>query len=103
MPVTGSFTRTAVNHASGVRTPFGGIVTGLVVLLSIGFLTDSFQYIPKATLAAIIVTAMYSMTDFGTAVQIWRTRRKLAFVLFLFIGRFLCSEVGECLNTFFLV
>lgn len=28
MPVTGSFTRTAVNHASGVRTPLGGIFTG---------------------------------------------------------------------------
>lgn len=28
MPVTGSFTRTAVNNASGVRTPAGGIFTG---------------------------------------------------------------------------
>jgi len=28
MPVTGSFTRTAVNNASGVRTPAGGIATG---------------------------------------------------------------------------
>lgn len=28
MPVTGSFTRTAVNHASGVVTPFGGVFTG---------------------------------------------------------------------------
>nr|CAD7587967.1 unnamed protein product [Timema genevievae] len=28
MPVTGSFTRTAVNNASGVRTQIGGIITG---------------------------------------------------------------------------
>lgn len=28
MPVTGSFTRTAVNNASGVRTPAGGLFTG---------------------------------------------------------------------------
>jgi hypothetical protein len=28
MPVTGSFTRTAVNHASAVKTPLGGIFTG---------------------------------------------------------------------------
>lgn len=27
-PVTGSFSRSAVNHASGVRTPFGGFYTG---------------------------------------------------------------------------
>lgn len=28
MPVTGSFSRSAVNHASGVRTPMGGVYTG---------------------------------------------------------------------------
>lgn len=28
MPVTGSFSRSAVNHASGVRTPIGGLYTG---------------------------------------------------------------------------
>lgn len=28
MPVTGSFSRSAVNNASGVRTPLGGIYTG---------------------------------------------------------------------------
>lgn len=28
MPVTGSFSRSAVNHASGVRTPMGGMYTG---------------------------------------------------------------------------
>jgi len=28
-PVTGSFSRTAINAGSGVRTPLGGIYTGL--------------------------------------------------------------------------
>lgn len=28
MPVTGSFSRSAVNNASGVRTPLAGIYTG---------------------------------------------------------------------------
>lgn len=28
MPVTGSFSRSAVNNASGVRTPLGGVYTG---------------------------------------------------------------------------
>lgn len=79
MPVTGSFTRTAVNSASGSRTPFGGIVTGVLVLLSIGFLTDTFRYIPKATLAAIIITAMCFMMEFDTAHRIWRTRSEYFF------------------------
>lgn len=74
MPTTGSFTRTAVNNASGVKTPFGGILTGVMVMLAIGFLTDTFQYIPKATLAAVIITAMIYMVEFDTAIVIWRTR-----------------------------
>lgn len=76
MPVTGSFTRTAVNNASGVRTPFGGILTGVMVMLAIGFLTGTFQYIPKATLAAVIITAMIYMVEFDTGLVIWRTRSK---------------------------
>lgn len=31
MPVTGSFSRSAVNHASGVRTPIGGLYTGMLM------------------------------------------------------------------------
>lgn len=27
-PTAGSFSRTAVNHASGVKTPLGGLLTG---------------------------------------------------------------------------
>lgn len=76
MPLTGSFTRTAVNEASEVKTPFGGIATGIVVILSIGFLTNTFQYIPKATLAAVIITAMIYMVEVTAIKSIWRARRK---------------------------
>lgn len=31
MPITGSFSRSAVNHASGVQTPLGGVLTGKAV------------------------------------------------------------------------
>lgn len=74
-PVTGSFTRTAVNAASGVRTPFGGIATGILVLLSVAFLTETFQYIPKTSLAAVIITAMIYMVEVRNITAIWRTRR----------------------------
>uniref|UniRef100_A0A182ITK8 SLC26A/SulP transporter domain-containing protein n=1 Tax=Anopheles atroparvus TaxID=41427 RepID=A0A182ITK8_ANOAO len=62
MPVTGSFTRSAVNNNSGVRTPFGGIATGTLVLLALGLLTSTFYYIPKATLAGVIIAAMFFMS-----------------------------------------
>lgn len=76
MPVTGSFTRTAVNSASGVRTPYGGLVTGILVILSVGFLTETFKYIPKTSLAAVIITAMWYMMDFASALRIWRAKRE---------------------------
>lgn len=75
MPVTGSFTRTAVNNASGVRTPAGGIFTGLIVLGALGLLTSTFYFIPKATLAGLIMTAMFSMIDYEVVSLLWRTKR----------------------------
>ncbi|XP_058812091.1 sodium-independent sulfate anion transporter-like isoform X2 [Topomyia yanbarensis] len=75
MPVTGSFTRSAVNNSSGVRTPAGGVTTGILVLLALGLLTSTFYYIPKASLAAVIITAMFFMVEFHAAAEIWRTKK----------------------------
>lgn len=74
MPVTGSFTRSAVNNSSGVKTTFGGVFTALVVILALGFLTSTFYFIPRTTLAALILVAMYFMLEFDTGVQIWKTK-----------------------------
>lgn len=82
MPVTGSFTRTAVNNASGVRTTLGGIVTGVLVLLSLGFLTDSFRFIPKSTLAAVIICAMIFLVEKEEIKEIWRSKRRFNWKLF---------------------
>lgn len=76
MPVTGSFTRTAVNNASGVRTTLGGTVTGVMVLLALAFLTGTFYYIPKASLAAIIICAMMYLFDYEAIIVLWKTKSK---------------------------
>lgn len=57
-PATGSFSRSALKAKCGVRTPLAGIFTGGVVLLALYALTDTFFYIPKATLSAIIIHAV---------------------------------------------
>ncbi|XP_066513046.1 sodium-independent sulfate anion transporter-like isoform X1 [Hoplias malabaricus] len=71
-PVTGSFGRTAVNSQTGVCTPAGGIFTGVVVLLSLAFLMPVFFFIPKASLAAVIICAVSPMIDCTVLLQIWR-------------------------------
>ncbi|CAH0397738.1 unnamed protein product [Chilo suppressalis] len=72
MPSTGSFTRTALNHASGVVTPAGSLFKASLVLLSVTLLTDAFYFIPRSTLAAIIMVAMSSLIDLKIIKQLWR-------------------------------
>lgn len=74
-PVTGSFGRTAVNSQTGVCTPAGGIITSVIVLLSLAFLMPAFYYIPKASLAAVIICAVAPMVDYGVVAKMWRIRK----------------------------
>lgn len=74
MPITGSFTRSAINNSSGVKTTLGGAVTGALVLLTLAFLTTTFYYIPKATLAAIIISAMIFMVEYDRIGEIWKSK-----------------------------
>ncbi|XP_066584425.1 sodium-independent sulfate anion transporter-like isoform X2 [Prorops nasuta] len=96
MPVTGSFTRTAVNYSSGVKTTLGGLFTGSLVLLAVGFLTSTFRFIPKATLAGLIICAMYYMLDFASFLMLWRAKKIDFFVelITLIACVFLGLEVG---------
>lgn len=72
MPTTGAFTRSAVSHASGVRTPLSGLYCALLSLLALGILTPYFYYIPRATLAAVLIAAVTPMLDPGIVVKLWR-------------------------------
>ncbi|CAN9509906.1 unnamed protein product [Ophioblennius macclurei] len=74
-PVTGSFGRTAVNSQTGVCTPAGGIITSVIVLLSLAFLMPAFFYIPKASLAAVIICAVAPMVDYRVVVKMWKIHK----------------------------
>lgn len=80
-PGTGSLSRSAVNNASGVRTPLGNIYTGAIVVLSLLFFTPYFSYIPKATLAAIIIAAVVFMVEVKVVKPMWRTKSKFSSAL----------------------
>merc|ERR1711909_175611 len=68
----GSFSRTAVNSASGVRTPLGGIYTGGLVILCLAFLMPYCAFIPKATLASVIMTAICFSVEYHIVKPMWR-------------------------------
>lgn len=72
-PATGSFSRTAIKSKAGVRTPFAGVITALVVLLAIYALPALFFYIPSAALSAVIIHAVGDLiTPPNTVYQFWR-------------------------------
>ncbi|XP_053678113.1 sodium-independent sulfate anion transporter-like [Anopheles nili] len=72
MPTTGAFTRSAVSHASGVRTPLAGLYSALLTLLALGVLTPHFRFIPRATLAAVLMTAVAPMIDLALVRRLTR-------------------------------
>ncbi|NQV22384.1 MAG: STAS domain-containing protein [Rhodospirillales bacterium] len=71
-PVTGGFSRSVVNFTAGAVTPLASLVTAALIALTVLFLTPLFYYLPKATLAAIILVAVATLVDFGAARAAWR-------------------------------
>lgn len=63
MPTCGAFTRSAVSHASGVKTPMAGLYSSIMTVLALSLLTPYFYYIPKATLASVLVIAVIFMVS----------------------------------------
>jgi len=91
-PVTGGFSRTAVNDTAGARTPLASIITALLVLVSIAFFTPLFTNLPKAALGAIIIVAVINLIDIAEMRHIATVKRSdtvgmgVAFVGTLAVG-----------------
>ncbi|PIE17049.1 MAG: sodium-independent anion transporter [Proteobacteria bacterium] len=74
-PVTGGFSRTAVNDQAGAKTPLASLITAGVVALALLFLTPLFYSLPKAVLAAIIMTAVFGLIDVAEVKHLWKVKR----------------------------
>ncbi len=74
-PVTGGFSRTAVNEQAGAKTGLAGLVTAVVIGVTLLFLTPLFYYLPKAVLAAIIMTAVFGLIDLEEVRHLWKVKR----------------------------
>lgn len=75
-PVAGSVTRTALNRNMGAKTNLAAIIASGVVLLSMFFFAPILAFLPKATLAAVIVFAVYRLINFRTFNRLLRVRRR---------------------------
>lgn len=79
-PGGGALARSAVNNASGVRTTMGGLYTGILVILALLFFTPYFYFIPKASLAAIIIAAVIFMVEVKVVKPMWRSKKSDLFL-----------------------
>ena len=82
-PVSGSFSRTAIAFDAGAKTGFAAVVSGLIVGVTLLFLTPLMYHLPIATLAAVIIIAVASLIQIAPLVHSWKVNRHDSFVAFV--------------------
>jgi len=77
-PVSGSFSRSSLNHNSGAKTPLSKVTTMTIVIIVVtsSKITNSMYYIPKAALAAIIFASIYNLISFADLWEAWKHSKK---------------------------
>jgi len=74
-PVSGSFSRSAVNIQSGAMTGLSSVVTSLVVVITLLFFTPLLYYLPQAVLAAVIMMAVIGLINAGGFIHAWHAQK----------------------------
>lgn len=80
-PVSGGFSRTAVNDQAGAHTGLASFFSAVLILLTLLFLTPLFYYLPQAILASVIIVAVAGLFDYREAIYLWKTNRQDFFML----------------------
>ena len=85
--VSWSFSRSAVNFSSWAKTGFSWVVTWIVVVITLLFLTPLLYYLPQATLAAIIIVAVGWLFKIKLIIHAWQIQKHdwlIAIVVFIY-------------------
>jgi len=73
--VAGGLSQSAVNDKAGARTPLALVVASITLALCLLFLTGLLENLPKAVLAAVVLTAILGLFDFRGLLHMWRVSR----------------------------
>lgn len=71
-PTTSSFSRSAINQESGAKTGMAALISVVMVIITLLFLTPLFYFLPKTVLAAIIIVAVFGLINVKEAAFLWR-------------------------------
>jgi sulfate permease, SulP family len=71
-PVAGGLSQSAVNDKAGARTPLALVFASLTLAICLLFLANYLENLPKAVLAAIVLTAVLGLIDIRGLLRMWR-------------------------------
>ncbi|WP_130472604.1 SulP family inorganic anion transporter [Candidatus Magnetaquicoccus inordinatus] len=74
-PVSGSFSRSAVNFSAGAQSGISSVFTSILVLLTLLFLTPLLYHLPQSVLAAVIMMAVVGLINFKAIHHAWLAHR----------------------------
>lgn len=74
-PVSGSFSRSAVNLQAGAITGVSSVVTSLIVVVTLLFLTPLLYHLPQAVLAAVIMMAVIGLVNASGFIHAWKAKK----------------------------
>ena len=75
-PTSGSFSRSAVNIGAGAVTGFASVVTSVIVVVTLLWLTPLLYHLPQATLAAVIMMAVVGLINVKAIRHAWQANRQ---------------------------
>lgn len=75
-PTSGSFSRSAVNIGAGAVTGFSSVVTSVIVVVTLLWLTPLLYHLPQATLAAVIMVAVVGLINVKAIKHSWQANRQ---------------------------
>lgn len=71
-PSTSSFSRSAINQESGATTGMASLISVMMVVITLLFLTPLFYYLPNTVLAAIIIVAVFGLINVKETLFLWK-------------------------------
>jgi sulfate permease, SulP family len=73
-PVSGSFSRSAVNLQAGAVTGLSSVITSLVVVVALLFFTPLLYHLPQAVLASVIMMAVIGLVNVSGFMHAWKAQ-----------------------------
>ncbi|MDP5107115.1 MAG: SulP family inorganic anion transporter, partial [Polaribacter sp.] len=108
-PTASSFSRSAINQESGAKTGMAALISVVMVVITLLFLTPLFYHLPKTVLAAIIIVAVFGLINFKEAAFLWKANNLdfwlmlSTFLATLFLGIEYGIAVGVSLSLIVLI